>query len=172
MPGRVGKNGVRELTARRSGDGTTPGGIFGLGTMTAPDGQTFQFFGNGVDPGVPGAWRAGAAAATAGARPPGRPTTTSWSRRSAATCNDPDEYLPSITTAYSAAALIDANMGPNRSGDAPGEAPYAAAIFLHRNSVDGAGNSKPTSGCVSLAKDDLARVLTQLVPGQAYFVIR
>src|SRR5687768_9440715 len=30
LPGRVGANGVRELAARRSGDGTTPGGIFGL----------------------------------------------------------------------------------------------------------------------------------------------
>ena len=37
MPGRVGSNGVRELATRRSGDGTTPGGIFGLGTMTAPN---------------------------------------------------------------------------------------------------------------------------------------
>ena len=171
MPGRVGRNGVRELSARRSGDGTTPGGIFGLGTMTDPDGRTFQFFGNGVDPGVPGAWRAVQPGDCWGATP-GTADYNQLVSRSAATCNDPDEYLPSITTAYSAAALIDANMGPNRSGDAPGETPYAAAIFLHRTSVDGAGNSKPTSGCVSLAKDDLARVLTQLVPGQAYFVIR
>ena len=63
-------------------------------------------------------------------------------------------------------------MGPNRSGDAPGEAPYAAAIFLHRNSVDGAGNSKPTSGCVSLAEDDLARVLTRPRARPGLFVIR
>jgi L,D-peptidoglycan transpeptidase YkuD (ErfK/YbiS/YcfS/YnhG family) len=172
MPGRVGKNGVRELSARRSGDGTTPGGIFGLGTMTAPDGQTFQFFGNGADPGVArGTWRQVRAGDCWGATP-GTADYNQLVTRSDANCNDPDEYLPSITTAYSAAALIDANMGPDRSGDAPGEAPYAAAIFLHQNSVDGAGNSKPTSGCVSLAKDDLARVLTQLVPGQAYFVIR
>ena len=57
MPGRVGRNGVRALADRRSGDGTTPGGVFGLGTMTAPDGQTFQFFGNGANPGVNGGWR-------------------------------------------------------------------------------------------------------------------
>jgi L,D-peptidoglycan transpeptidase YkuD (ErfK/YbiS/YcfS/YnhG family) len=172
MRGRVGKNGVRPLSARRSGDGTTPAGVFGLGTMTAPDGQTFQFFGNGADPGVArGAWRQVETGDCWGASP----GTADYNRlvtRSDAACNDPDEYLPSIRTAYSAAALIDANMGPSRSGDAPGEAPYAAAIFLHRNSVDGAGNSKPTSGCVSLAAGDLAAVLTRLVPGQAYFVIR
>ena len=35
MPGRVGSNGVRELTARRSGDGTTPGGIGDAGGRRA-----------------------------------------------------------------------------------------------------------------------------------------
>ncbi len=57
MTGRVGKNGVRPLAQRVSGDGTTPAGTFPLGTMTAPDGHTFQFFGNGVNPGVHGSWR-------------------------------------------------------------------------------------------------------------------
>ena len=57
MSGRVGRNGVRALANRRSGDGTTPGGVFPLASMTAPDGQTFQFFGNGVNPGVQGTWR-------------------------------------------------------------------------------------------------------------------
>jgi L,D-peptidoglycan transpeptidase YkuD (ErfK/YbiS/YcfS/YnhG family) len=92
--------------------------------------------------------------------------------RTAATCTGDDEYLPNITGAYSAAALIDANMGPNRSGDDPSEPPLAAAIFLHRHSYDAAGNAKPTAGCVSLNADNLAFVLSRLVPGQAYFVIR
>ena len=48
---------MRALANRRSGDGTTPGGVFALASMTAPDGQTFQFFGNGVNPGVQGTWR-------------------------------------------------------------------------------------------------------------------
>ena len=39
-------HGAGPATARR------PARIFPLGTMTAPDGQTFQFFGNGVNPGV------------------------------------------------------------------------------------------------------------------------
>ena len=155
MRGRVGRNGVRELSVRRSGDGTTPGGVFGLGTMTAPDGQTFQFFGNGGDPGVPGAWRQVRAGDCWGATP-GTPDYNQLVTRTAAACTGEDEYLPAITGAYSAAALIDANMGPNRSGDDPAEPPLAAAIFLHRHSYDGAGNTRATAGCVSLAAGDLA----------------
>jgi len=170
MPGRVGKNGVRALAQRVSGDGTTPTGIFALGTMTAPDGQSFEFFGNGTDPGVHGAWRQ-VQAGDCWDETGGRPTYNTLTRRSAAQCVGSDEYLPAITQAYSRAALIDANMGPDRSGDQPGEVPHAAGIFLHRFSYDAAGNSKPTSGCVSLAGDDLDAVLTALVPGQAWFVI-
>jgi L,D-peptidoglycan transpeptidase YkuD (ErfK/YbiS/YcfS/YnhG family) len=171
MPGRVGRNGVRALASRRSGDGTTPGGVFGLGTVTAPDGQTFQFFGNGANPGVRGTWRQVKAGDCWGATPGTRDYNQLVSRPDSA-CDSPDEYLPNITRAYSAAALIDANMGPDRSGDEPGEPPLAAAIFLHRHSYDADGNSKPTSGCVSLNAGNLAKVLTRLVPGQAYFVIR
>jgi peptidoglycan hydrolase-like protein with peptidoglycan-binding domain len=171
MAGRVGRNGVRALANRRSGDGTTPGGIFPLGSMTAPDGQTFQFFGNGVNPGVQGTWRQVRSGDCWGATP----NTPDYNRlvtRAAANCQSPDEYLPNIQGAYSRAALIGANMGANRSGDAAGEAPLAAAIFLHRHSFDAAGNSRPTSGCVSLGNSNLIYVLQRVVPGQAYFVIR
>lgn len=167
--GRVGRNGVRALAERRSGDGTTPGGVFGVGSMTAPDGRTFQFFGNGADPGVQGDWRQVEAGDCWGATP----ATASYNQlvtRSAAACTSPDEYLPNITGAYSAAALIDANMGPDRSGDDPAEPPLAAAIFLHRHSYDSDGTTRATSGCVSLAASDLATVLRAIVPGQAYFV--
>ena len=171
MPGRVGRNGVRTLANRRSGDGTTPGGVFPLASMTAPDGQTFQFFGNGVNPGVQGSWRQVRAGDCWGATP----NTADYNRlvtRTAANCQSPDEYLINFQQAYSRAALIGANLGPNRSGDAPGEAPLAAAIFLHRHSYDAAGNSRATSGCVSLNNTNLIYVLQRLVPGQAYFVIR
>jgi peptidoglycan hydrolase-like protein with peptidoglycan-binding domain len=171
MSGRVGRNGVRALADRRSGDGTTPGGVFGLGTMTAPDGQTFQFFGNGANPGVNGGWRQVRSGDCWGATP-GTSDYNVLVSRSAGNCTSPDEYFPNITGAYSQAALIDANMGPNRSGDQPGEPPLAAAIFLHRHSYDGAGNAKATAGCVSLNADNLAYVLRRLVPGQAVFVIR
>jgi L,D-peptidoglycan transpeptidase YkuD (ErfK/YbiS/YcfS/YnhG family) len=54
-------------------------------------------------------------------------------------------------------------MEPDVSGDAPGETPYAAAIFLHRHvySTPGAtsGATNPTSGCVSLSQADLTTVL-------------
>jgi L,D-peptidoglycan transpeptidase YkuD (ErfK/YbiS/YcfS/YnhG family) len=171
MPGRVGRNGVRALANRRSGDGTTPGGVFGLGSMTAPSGETFQFFGNGANPGVHGTWHQVRAGDCWGATP----NTPDYNRlvtRTAANCQSPDEYLANVQGAYSRAALIGANMGTNRSGDAPGEAPLAAAIFLHRHSYDVAGNSRPTSGCVSVNNANLIYVLERLVPGQAYFVIR
>jgi L,D-peptidoglycan transpeptidase YkuD (ErfK/YbiS/YcfS/YnhG family) len=101
----------------------------------------------------------------------GRSTYNTLTRRTAANCTGDDEYLPSIPTAYSRAALIGANLGPDRSGDQPGEVAHAAAIFLHRFSYDVSGASTPTSGCVSLAGDDLDAVLTALVPGEAWFVI-
>ena len=62
-------------------------------------------------------------------------------------------------------------MGSDRVGARPGETPRAAAIFLHAHTYDSAGRTKPTSGCVSLAVDDLAGVLRQLTPGQTWFVI-
>jgi peptidoglycan hydrolase-like protein with peptidoglycan-binding domain len=171
MAGRVGRNGVRALANRRSGDGTTPGGIFPLGSMTAPNGQTFQFFGNGVNPGVQGTWHQ-VQAGDCWAAIPNRPSYNLMQTRPASHCVSPDEYLINFQGSYSRAAIIGANMGPNRSGDALGEPALAAAIFLHRHSFDAAGNSKPTSGCVSLGNTNLIYVLQRLVPGQAYFVIR
>lgn len=171
MVGRVGRNGVRALSARRSGDGTTPTGTFPLGAMTAPDGQTFQFFGNGTNPGVRGTWRQVRTGDCWDATP-GSVTYNTLVTRTSANCTGENEYLPNYRNAYSAAALIGANMGPRRSGDQAGEPALAAAIFLHRHSYDNAGATKPTAGCVSLAAGDLAAVLTALVPGQTYFVIR
>jgi L,D-peptidoglycan transpeptidase YkuD (ErfK/YbiS/YcfS/YnhG family) len=170
MFGRVGRNGVRPLVERRSGDGTTPAGVFRLGTVHAR-GQTFQFFGNGTNPGVPGTWRQVRFGDCWGATP-GTPRYNRLVRRAPRNCHSPDEYLPHITGAYSQAAIIGANLGPRRSGDEPGEIPYAAAIFLHRHSYDAGGASRPTSGCVSLSAGDLAFVLQRLVPGRTWFVIR
>ncbi len=92
--------------------------------------------------------------------------------RTAANCASPDEYLINFQQAYSRAAIIGANLGPNRSGDAVGEPPLAAAIFLHRHSYDAGGNARATSGCVSLSNDNLIYVLQRLRPGQAFFVIK
>jgi len=174
MVGRVGRNGTRPLAERRSGDGTTPAGVFGIGTMTAPNGDTFQFFGNGSDPGVHGGWHQ-VQSGDCWEESPGDPAYNTLVSRPPAQCVGPDdEYLANSPGAYSRAALIDANMGPNRSGDQPGEPALAAGIFLHRFSfVNGvSGATKPTAGCVSLSAADLEKVLMRLWPGQASFVIR
>jgi L,D-peptidoglycan transpeptidase YkuD (ErfK/YbiS/YcfS/YnhG family) len=171
MAGRVGRNGVRPLVDRRSGDGTTPSGVFGIGTMTAPNSDQFQFFGNGNNPGVHGGWHQ-VQYGDCWEETPGDPAYNTLVSRPPGQCVGPDdEYLPGSPTAYSRAVLIDANMGPDRSGDQPGEPPYAAAIFLHRFSFDSAGNTKATAGCVSLGATDLDFVLARIVPGQAVFVI-
>ncbi len=79
-------------------------------------------------------------------------------------CTSPDEWLTRIGDVYGNAAMIGANLDPI-SGDAPGEPPLAAAIFLHRFSYSASGASKSTSGCVSLAQDDLEVALRLIDPG-------
>ncbi len=171
MVARIGSGGVRPLAERRSGDGTTPAGVFPHGVMTAWDGHPFSFFGNSADPGVvAGPYRRVQPGDCFGATP-NHPHYGHLVFRSAGDCPGPDdEYLPAVTGAYEHAALIGANMEPNVSGDAPGEIPYAAAIFLHRFSYDGNGNSKPTAGCVSLNHTNLVSVLRTLQPGVLFAI--
>lgn len=160
---RFGRTGTRPLLERRSGDGTTPAGVFPLGETTAWDGQTFSVFGNRPDPGL----REGLTYRDV------RPEDC-WG----ATPNDPDyqhlvnrpgcpgpddEWLPRFGDVYSHAAVIGANLDPI-SGDEPGEIPYAAAIFLHRHSFRSDGSTRPTSGCVSVEYDDLTTILRLLDP--------
>ena len=78
-------------------------------------------------------------------------------------CGGADEWLTRFGDVYSHAAVIGANLDPI-SGDAAGETPYAAAIFLHRHSYSSGTTTKPTSGCVSLAYDDLVATLRLLDP--------
>ena len=158
QPAQVGRSGTRPLVERRSGDGTTPAGVFPLGTVTAWDGQAFSFFGNGPDPGVRGGtYRSVRPEDCWGATP----NTAAYNHLvNRPNCPGPDdEHLASFVNAYVHAALIGANTEPSVSGDAPGEAPYAAAIFLHRTVVDSAGRPKATSGCVSLGLVDLITTL-------------
>lgn len=164
MSARVGRQGVRPLIDRRSGDDTTPAGVFPLGTMTAWDGQVFSFFGNRADPGVTaGTYRRVKAGDCFGATP-NNVDYGHLVQRPKAQCHGDDEYLPSVTSAYVHAALISANMEPNVSGDAPDEIPYAAAIFLHRFNLDAGGNPLGTSGCVSLGLNNLVDVLKAMQP--------
>jgi L,D-peptidoglycan transpeptidase YkuD (ErfK/YbiS/YcfS/YnhG family) len=171
MVARVGRNGLRPLLDRRSGDGTTPAGVFALATMTAYDGQRFSFFGNAPDPGVSaGTYRRVQAGDCFGAEPGS--AGYGHLRNDTDCAGEGDEYLPRFVTTYSNAALIGANMEPDVSGDAPGEIPYASAIFLHRNTyVTGqSGTTKPTSGCVSLAQTDLTTVLKGLAAGTQFAI--
>ena len=157
---RVGKSGLRKLLERRSGDGTTPAGLFPLGHVRAWDGQQFEFFGNLADPGVRGTYRDVRPEDCWGAAPH---TAAYQSLVAAPGCGAPDEWLRSIGDVYGHAAVIGANLSPI-SGVLAGEPAYAAAIFLHRNAYSAAGASKPTSGCVSLAEDDLEVALRLIDP--------
>jgi L,D-peptidoglycan transpeptidase YkuD (ErfK/YbiS/YcfS/YnhG family) len=157
---RLGKSGSRPLVERRSGDGTTPAGVFPLGNVRAWDGQQFQFFGNRPDIGVRGSYRLVRNEDCWGATP----NTASYQHLvNAPGCSSPDEWLASIGDVYGHAAVIGANLDPI-SGALPGEPAYAAAIFLHRSSYTSAGASRPTSGCVSLAEDDLEFALRLIDP--------
>ncbi len=158
---RLGRNGTRPLTDRRSGDGTVPAGVFPLGTVTAWDGQEFQFFGNRADPGVRGSYRDVRHEDCWGATP-GEPTYQQLVARPG--CPGPDdEWLPRFGDVYAHAAVIGANLDPV-SGDEPGEPAYAAAIFLHRHSYAADGSTRPTSGCVSVELADLQRILRLIDP--------
>ena len=127
--------GTRPLLDRRSGDDTTPAGVFPLGESTAWDGQRVNVFGNRPDPGVrtgigyrdvrpQDCW--GASPTTTARLQPSR-------RRRAEGGPEPTSGCQRYGDVYSHAAVIGANLDPI-SGDAPGEIPYAAAIFLHRHS--------------------------------------
>lgn len=160
QPAMFGRSGTRPLIDRRSGDGTTPAGVFPLGEVTAWDGQTFSMFGNRPDPGALAPYRSVRPEDCWGATP----NTSRYQHVIASYgCSGPDEWLQNYGEAYSHAAVIGANLDPI-SGDEPGETPYAAAIFLHRTSYTSAGAGKPTSGCVSLGQDDLVDTIRTIDP--------
>ncbi len=155
-----GRSGTRPLQERRSGDGTTPAGVFPLGEVTAWDGQTFRMFGNRPDPGVQVAYRSVRPEDCWGAAPNTARYQHVVNRPG---CSGADEWLQDFGDAYSHAAVIGANLDPI-SGDEPGEIPFAAAIFLHRTSYTQSGAGKPTSGCVTLGAEDLVDTLRTIDP--------
>lgn len=158
---RFGRNGTRPLDERVSGDGTTPAGVFPLGVVTAWDGEVFSLFGNSPNPGALAPYRDVRIEDCWGAT---RNTARYQHLVNLPNCPGPDdEWLPGYGDVYSHAAVIGANLDPV-SGDEPGETPYAAAIFLHRHSYLSSGATKATSGCVSLAYDELVEVLRLLDP--------
>jgi L,D-peptidoglycan transpeptidase YkuD (ErfK/YbiS/YcfS/YnhG family) len=157
---RLGRSGTRPLLERRSGDGTTPAGVFPLGLVTAWDGELFSLFGNLPDPGTLAPYRDVRPQDCWGATP----NAARYQHLvNLPNCSGADEWLTRFGEVYGHAAVIGANLDPI-SGDAPGETPYAAAIFLHRHSYVAGGTTKPTSGCVSLAYQDLVDTLRLIDP--------
>lgn len=156
----VGRQGVRPFLQRRSGDGTTPGGIFPLGVVSTPQGP-ISFFGNSADPGALGAYRRVQPGDCYGANP----NTAGYGHWRVDTrgCTGDDELLAKNVQAYEHAVLIGANTEPNVSGDAAGETAYAAAIFLHRTTYNGT-SPKATSGCVSIPHDQLLAAVRSIDP--------
>jgi L,D-peptidoglycan transpeptidase YkuD (ErfK/YbiS/YcfS/YnhG family) len=141
-PARVGRNGIRKN--RREGDGTTPIGTFRIGRV---------MYGNEPNPGVKFRyqrlrcgdwWNEDPSSPTyntlrrlrCGQQPPFRATGLGmWQER----------------TAYPHLAVVEFNMNPVVPGRGSG-------IFLH------AQTGRPTNGCISLRRVDLARVLRWLSP--------
>ena len=158
---RVGRQGIRAIEQRRSDDGTTPSGIFPLGVVATPQGP-ISFFGNSADPGALGPYRRIQPGDCYGANP-NTPGYGHW-RVDTVGCVGDDELLANNVQTYEHAVLIGANTEPNVSGDAAGEIPYAAAIFLHRDAVTATGQTKPTSGCVSVGHDALVTALRTINP--------
>ena len=158
---RLGRNGIRALTDRRSGDDTTPSGVFGLGVVNSPQGP-ISFFGNSPNSGARGAYRHIQPDDCYGAEP-NTPGYGHW-RSDTTTCSGADELLHSFGAAYEHAVLIGANSEPNVSGDAVGEPALASAIFLHRFSYTASGATKATSGCISIAHQPLLTALRTIDP--------
>lgn len=139
---RVGRNGVR--ADRREGDGTTPLGSFGL----------VEVFG---------------AAPSADLRMPYRPvrkgdcwvsdvSSPDYNRRVRDTrCTAPNENLWRIAGngPYEWAVVSDFNLDQPVAGK-------GSAIFLHVHARNGSGRPQPTSGCVSVSRAVLLRVVRWL----------
>lgn len=169
---RFGRTGTRPLLDRRSGDGTTPAGVFPLGETTAWDGQRVNVFGTSPDPGVNSgvSYRDVQPEDCWGAIPGDADYNKLVNKPG---CVGPDnEWLQRFGDVYSHAAVIGANMDPI-SGDSAEEADraFAAAIFLHRHSYRN-GATRPTSGCVSLPQKELADTIRLIDPAlQPQFAI-
>jgi L,D-peptidoglycan transpeptidase YkuD (ErfK/YbiS/YcfS/YnhG family) len=139
---RVGKNGLS--ANRREGDGTTPTGTYTIGTT---------MYGNAANPGVRYRYRR----LRCGDWWSEDPTSRTYNTFQHVACGTPPPFK--VTTAgmwqqpvaYVHLAVIEFNMRPVVPGRGSG-------IFLH------AQTGRPTTGCISLRRDALVRVLRWLEP--------
>jgi L,D-peptidoglycan transpeptidase YkuD (ErfK/YbiS/YcfS/YnhG family) len=146
VPTRVGRNGVKR--DRREGDGTTP-----LGSMAITGG-----FGLAAKARTDLAYRR-VVAGDCWISDVGDPAYNRRVRRSR--CDAPNEDLYRIAKggAYEFALTTDYNASPIVTGK-------GSAIFVHVHSYDAAGRTKPTSGCVSVARSVMKRLFAMLDPAK------
>ena len=141
---RVGRNGV--LRNHREGDGTTPlgtfriTGAFGLGASATTNLSYRRLR-------VDDCWISDVA----------DPAYNTRVRRPR--CATPNEDLRRIAMAgpYEFALTTDYNSSPVVVGK-------GSAIFIHVHSYDGSGQTRPTSGCVSVSRTVMKRLLAILQP--------
>ena len=144
-PARVGRNGLRRN--RREGDGTTPIGTFRIGPV---------MYGNLPNPGVKFRYRR-VVCGDWWDEDPASPTYNSFrhvpcGRRPPFRVSGPGMWQS--PGAYPYLAVVEFNMHPVVPGRGSG-------IFLH------AQTGGPTSGCISVRRSDLVRVLRWLSPRAA-----
>ena len=142
FPARVGKNGLS--SNRREGDGTTPTGTYTIGTT---------MYGTSPNPGVRYRYRR----LRCGDWWSEDPTSPTYNTFQHVTCGKPPPFTiktPGVwqqPNAYPYLAVIEFNMRPVVPGRGSG-------IFLH------AQTGGPTTGCISLRRETLVRVLRWLDP--------
>ena len=146
VPARVGRSGVS--ASHREGDGTTPLGRFAITGA----------FGLAESPRVLVPYRrAREGDCWISASRDSRYNT--WVRRS--NCVSPNEDLWRIAKAgpYEYALTTSYNTSPVVAGK-------GSAIFIHVNSSNGGGGTRPTSGCVSVARSVMKRLFALLDPAK------
>ncbi len=138
-PGHVGRNGVS--AAKVEGDGMTPMGLFAIPSA----------FGNEPDPGCLLPYRQ-ATEKSYWVDDPDSASYNMWVEDDGERDWKSAEHISDYSSAYAYAAVIAYNTDPVTPG-------AGSAIFLHVG-------SNPTSGCVSVSKDNMLLFLRWLDPGK------
>jgi len=146
---RVGYNGWRAPRRRREGDGTTPEGIYALGTT---------IYGTNPNPGVASGYHRLVPGDYWDENPATGATYNTFQHSANADCADnpyggATECLWLETAPYAYFAVIDFNV--------PAAGPFGSGIFLH------VGTASPTAGCVAIARTTLVQILRWLRPSEA-----
>jgi len=148
VPARVGYSGFSWATNRKQNTGKTPAGTFALPWA----------FGNSADPGTALPYRTVDGNDWWAYDPRSPSTYNRWLEHGLGSVrSDWAEHLASFSTQYSSAVVIDYNLPTSTSNP---DTSKGGGIFLH---VNGTG---ATSGCVSVTKTDMLRVIRWLDPSK------